>query len=220
MGKGLVVVVVVLIMCFAGTAWAYDNDDFQTRFAPLCSLTLNDEWGATIYEEFNFGDDSGELYAQANELSFTYSAMADWLDVSVAYCQLFAKNGNAWNQTNIPWLAGKLKWELLDMNMSNQSRFDYNRREQSDNGWIYKNCTVADLPFKLTSLEMQPYIYDEVCYDLDKGQLTWNESRFGVSFDMTEKIGLNLYYLLGHSYVGDDKWSRSHMAALSLSASF
>ncbi len=220
MAKRLVLAAVVTVFCFLTAAWAYDNDDFQVRLASATSFSLAEEISACLYEEFNFGDDAGELACQANELSVTYSGLADWLDITAAYCHLFSRSGDKYVRTYIPWMAGTVKWKMFGSDMSNMLRFDYNWREKADNGWIFKNCCVIRLPFKWTSLDIQPYFSDEVNYNSDQGALTWNEFRSGFSFKLTDKIGVDTYYMLGHSNSGNDTWSRSHTLATQINVSF
>ena len=218
--KALIFVIMIVLVVLSGTCLAADHDDFQARFASAFSFDLKENWGATIYEEFNFTDDASELSGQANELSVTYSGLADWFDLTGAYCQYFGKSGETWNQTNIPWIAGTIKWDMFGMDMSNKARFDYNRREGSEDGWLYKNDFTVTFPLKLTSYEIQPYLYDEVIYDFDTSRVSYNEFRSGVNSKLSEMVGLGVYYLLGHSKTVAGDWERAHMAAVQVNLSF
>ena len=109
---------------------------------------------------------------------------------------------------------------MLNMDMSNKMRFDYNRREMSDNGWVYKNDLAVNLPFKWTAYKIQPYLYDEIVYDFDVREVNYNEFRSGISVALSEKIGLGIYYLLGHNKTAAGDWTRFHMAAVQINLSF
>jgi len=88
-----------------------------------------------------------------------------------------------------------LKNKLLGLDVSDRSRFEYRARETSKDIWRYRNKLSIKLPFELAGLKLQPYLADEVFFDMnDKG---YNKNRLysGVSFKLCKNTTGDIYHV-------------------------
>ena len=197
----------------------------QYRYANSVSKNINDQWQVYLYQEQNFDGDSGhDIIGQYNEPGLVYSGFSKSFDLILAYGRGYGKSDGGWVGDNTFFLAGMYKWSLLNVDMSNKMRIEYNDRQGNlDDRWRYRNTFVVTLPLKVTRFEVQPFISDEPLYDFDAQYLTYNELRAGVNFKMTKHWSGSLYYMraMSHSNLPDDShWKTTPMVALSTGFSF
>ena len=74
-----------LVIMGSKTSLAFDDGDFQYWNTESASVKINDHWKFNIEEEFRFGDDASDFYYQHSDIGFSYSGLADWLDVGLNY---------------------------------------------------------------------------------------------------------------------------------------
>ncbi|UCC95870.1 MAG: DUF2490 domain-containing protein [Candidatus Omnitrophota bacterium] len=187
--------IVLFFTAFSGNCYAFDNGDFQYWNTESVSWKPNDDWKTTLEEEFRLGDDGGNLYYQHSDLSVTYSGFSPWFDLGLNYRHIFEKKDSKWKVENRPHLNATLKWELYDLGFSNRGRLEYRNRENADNFWRYRNKFTIKIPFKLTKLEIQPYIAGEIFYDFDVGTLNRNRLYSGFNFKLSKNLKANIFYL-------------------------
>ena len=200
---------------------ALDDGDFQSWSSVGASFDINKDWKCTFDEEFRIGDDAGELYYHHSDLGFVYKSFSDWIDLGFNYRQVFARDDSEseWTQENRPHLNITLKGKLFDLDVSNRGRFEYRDREDKKDLWRYRNKFTVKLPFELTELKLQPYLADEVFFDLDGDGFKTNRLYSGFSFKLSEKIKCGVYYLWQSSESGDD-WKDTNVLGAQLRFSF
>jgi len=196
----------------------------QYRYANTADKKINDQWSIYVYEEFNFDGDSGhDLIGQCNEIGATYSGFAPWFDLTPAYAKYFGKADGEWMGENIPYLAGTLKWEIMDVAMNNKMRIEFDERHALADRWRYRNAYTVTSPVTFTRFEIQPFVSDEIFYDFDAQYLTANELTAGINFKIIKQWRGSIYYLraMSQGKLSDGKhWKTTPMVAFSTSVSF
>ena len=191
------IVACICVGFLSGPCFAFDDGDFQWWTAAGASFDINKDWKCTFEEEFRLGDDGGELYYHHSDLGFVYGSLADWIDLGFNYRQIFARSDSAgeWKQENRPHLNVTLKAQVLDLDVSTRSRFEYRDREDREDHWRYRNKFTVKVPIELTELKLKPYVADEVFIPLNDDNVSANRVYAGVSFGILENMTGEVFYL-------------------------
>ncbi|MDP8254089.1 MAG: DUF2490 domain-containing protein [Candidatus Kaelpia aquatica] len=197
--KKIITVLIVVIGLFTTICFAFDNNDFQYWNTESISWKISDDWKAQLETEFRYGDNASDFYYQHSDIGLTYSGAAKWLDFGFNYRQIFEEKNSIWQYENVPHFNATLKWELLDYLFSNRMRFEYKNKEGSDNYWRYRNKITVKIPIKLTNLEIQPYIADEIFYDFDEEIFNKNRLYAGFNFRLFKHLKVETFYLWQNS---------------------
>ena len=215
------VVTLIAVLSISGTCFAFDDGDFQSWSSIGASFDINKDWKCTFEEELRLGDDAGELYYHHSDLGFVYKSLADWIDLGFNYRQVFARGDSEseWTQENRPHLNITFKGQLFDLDVSNRARFEYRDREDKKDLWRYRNKVTVKLPFEFTELKLQPYVADEVFFNLDGDGFKTNRVYSGFSFQLSESIKCNVFYLWQSSESGDD-WKDANVLGTQLKFNF
>ncbi len=212
-------VLIVLLLFFGSYSSAFDDGDFQYWNTESVSWKINDDWKAQFEVEFRYGDNASSFYYQHSDLGLTYSGIAEWLDLGFNYRQIFEEKSSIWRYENVPHFNATIKWKLSDFSFSNRGRLEYKNREKSDNYWRYRNKFTIKAPIKLTKLEIQPYLADEIFYDFDEEALNRNRFYGGCNLKLFKHIKVDIFYLL-QSSEKNNNWSDTHVLGTKLELSF
>lgn len=206
-------------LIFAGYSFAFDDGDFQYWNNESFSWKLNKYWKATLEEEFRFGDGGSDFYYQYTDAGVYYSGLASWLDVGFNYRHILEESKSSWKHENRPHLNATIKFNLAGFDLINRGRVEYRNREDKSDLWQYRNKFTVQLPFKLTRLEIQPYIADEIFVDFDIEELNRNRLYSGVSLKIFKNLKAEIYYLW-QSDKKKGKWSDLNILGTKLKFSF
>lgn len=190
---GLVLVVLSLnSICFA-----IDDGDFQYWSAWGTSVKLNDDWKVTVEEELRYSSDRGNIYYTHTDIGAVYSGLYDWLDLGVNYRLVHEESSSTeWRNENRPHFNITFKHTYKDIKLSNRSRLEFRDKEVSKDLWRYRNKSTAKFAeVQIAKLKLKPYLADEIFVDFGSAGFTRNRIYSGVSFDITEKVKGQVYYM-------------------------
>ena len=105
------------------------------------------------------------------------------------------------------------------LDFSDRSRFEYRDIEYGDDHWRYANKLEVNLPFELTRFKFRPYVADQVYINLDGRGFEKNRFYAGVSFELSENIESELYYVYQWGKILDH-WLELSALGLQLKLSF
>jgi hypothetical protein len=218
--KLIILVAIFFAFTFSKAAFSADDGDFQYWNTESFSWKMGDDWKGSLEEEFRFSDDAGDFTYQHSDLSFTYSGLADWLDVGVAYRHVFEKKKDgSWPRESRPHLNATIKGKLDDWAWSCRGRLEYRDKQAGEEGWRYRNKVSIKFPFKFTSLEIQPYVADEIFIDLDGDDFNRNRVYAGFSMKLFKNLKAEIYYLWQNSKKSGD-WNAVNVLGTKLKFSF
>jgi len=179
-----------------GICFAIDDSDFQYWSSASFSFDINKDWKAIVTEELRFIESAGNLAYHHTEAGFLYSGLADWLDLGFEYRQIYGKDSTgSWIEEHRPKLNAIIKGNLLGIDFTNRSRFEYRDRENKNDIWMYRNKLTLKFPMEVTSLKLKPYVADEVFFLLDDVDYTANRIYAGFSIDLAENLKGNIFYM-------------------------
>ena len=188
------------------TGFAFDNGDFQYWNTESLSYKINKDWKIGIEEEFRFGDDAGNFYYQHSDAGITYSGLAEWIDLGMNYRFVFEKKKGDWKYENRPHANVTLKHKLEGFKLSDRNRLEYRDKQDSKDGWRYRNKFTIKYPIKLENFEFSPYAADEIFVDFIEEKLDRNRLYGGIDFKLLKNLSLAIFYLWQASEK-DSKWT-------------
>lgn len=190
------VIFILAVLSAGNTCFGFDDEGFQYWSTTKASLDLDKDWKLGYEEEFRIGDDGGNLYYHHSDLGLVYKGLSRSIDLGVNYRQIQEKDGkDKWRPEYRPHFNVTLKNKLFGLDVSDRSRFEHRARETSKDIWRYRNKLSIELPFEFAALKLQPYLADEVFFDMnDKGYNT-NRLYSGVSFELSKNTTGDIYHL-------------------------
>lgn len=203
--------VLVSIAYHNETCFAFTDGDFQFWSTTGVSCNVNKDWKVAVEEKLKFVHDAGHLRYHHTDLGFTYKGLAEWIDLGFNFKQVFVElPDDDWSRENRPHfnITFKSRWGTLDI--SDRSRFEYRDIEYGNDRWRYSNKLEVNLPYELTRFKFRPYIADQVYINMDGSGFEKNRIYSGVSFELSEGIESELYYVY--------QWSKFFDQWLELSA--
>ena len=199
---------ITLAISFPKAGLALDDEDWQYWATANISTKLSDKWKANIEEESRRGDDMSNPYYNHTDVGFSYSGLTDWFDFSVNYRHIREEKSNDWKTEYRPHVNGTVKWKFLDFLFSDRSRFEFREREDSDEVWQYRNKLSVKPSISFTKYKLQPYVADETFFDSDSKELNRNRLYSGLSFNISEQLKGDIYYLWQRSKSSSSgKWT-------------
>ena len=188
--------VMAIVLLSFEACFGFDDGDFQYWNTTAFSFELNPDWKVTVEEELRFQDEASRLAYHHTDVGFVYSGLANWVDLGFNYRQAFVLDSkDEWITENRPHINVTFKGNLSGLAISNRSRFEFRDVNAGDDTWRYRNKLTIKFPQKFTSLELQPYIADEVFINFNHGGYTTNRLYAGASCKLIGNLKGAIYYL-------------------------
>jgi len=137
----------------------------------------------------------------------------------VNYRGIFEQKSNVWKYENRPHLNITLKYTLNDIKMSNNSRFEFRIRDDSEDKIRYRNMTTVKFPAKWSRFEIQPYLADEIFLDEESIEMIRNRLYAGFSGVITKNLKADVFYVWESNKATDD-WIDVNVLGTKLNLSF
>lgn len=202
----------------AVTAFAYGDGDWQLWITGDMEGKPSEKWKVKVEEEFRYGSNLKEFYYQHTDCGLTRK-LTDWFNLGLNYRQIYEKKEGVWQQENRPHINGTFKWKWLDFEFEDRNRFEYRIREGKKSSWRYRNRLALGFPVKLTKLDIQPYLADEIFVDFDEGELNRNRFYVGFKAKLIKYLKADIFYLHQMSKKSGD-WTQYNVIGAKLKAEF
>jgi len=218
--KQAVLLASVLILFFCGTAYAYDDGDFQVWNTNGQDFKINEELKLTLEEEFRWADNANEFfyhhYDIAASLAFNKSTT-----FGGGYRHIYNLNNGKFKLENQPYLIASVSWQNHGFTLDSRNRMEYRHVKSSDDSWRYRNKITLKPPWKFTKIQIQPYLADEIFIAFGNSQEEFNQNRFaaGFSLRLMERLKAELYYMLASIKKTGD-WNDVNVLGVKLKLSF
>jgi hypothetical protein len=216
----LKLVLMVLILSFGVSAYAYKDGDFQVWNTDAQELKINKDYKITSEEEFRWGNGAREFYYQHYDLGLTRTLNKYW-NVSGGYRHVLSLNKGKWKVENEPYMAAALSWDMAGFKLEDRSRLEYRHFDYKADAWRYRNKFTVKLPWKFTGLNIQPFLSDEGFARFEKIN-QFGENRFyaGLAMDLTKDIKAEVYYLLDSAKNDKKQWIASNVLGTKIKIAF
>lgn len=191
--KILLFVVLILLSGYY-LAYAYDNGDFQIWNQDVLEKKINDDTKIVFEDEIRFGDNANDFYYYHYDIAVVRSLNKAW-DVGLSYRHIYEKKNGKFKLENEPNVSAVYKWGICGFSLSNRSRLEYRHFDYQQDNWRYRNMITVKAPWKWTSLQIQPYIANDIFMSSSGASLNNNRFYSGLGLNITKNLKGDIYYL-------------------------
>jgi hypothetical protein len=127
---------------------------------------LNEKTSAHVKQGFQWKENAGELKTVFTDFGLKFKTTG-WLTLGAFYRQQFDEtdDGEDWREENRPYLDTTLKWKWKNVQFSNRNRVEYRMRGHKEDVFRYRNRMTELFGARISPLELQPYLAQEVFLD-------------------------------------------------------
>jgi Protein of unknown function (DUF2490) len=231
MGKRLgAVAVCFMVVGFSLSARATDNPYY--RYTNSFTKAINQDWSISLYTEFdtyNFNEthaptNSHDLHAINPELTANYAGAAPWVDLGAGIGYWDSKSNGSWEDSTYPIVYATFKKTMFGLEFSDRNRLDAEIPEHyKGEGPVYRNAFTIATEKKWTSLELQPFVSNEIFYNFRAKYMSDNQAFVGFNFKITKDIHSSLSFMMDSSHMREadgDHWKKTPIVILSTSVNF
>ena len=208
-----------LLLSFATPCFAYPDGDWQAWLSTSVEGKTSDKkWKVKLEEEVRIGENVSEIFYNHTDFGATYKVV-DFFSLGLNYRQVFGRSKGKWIPEYRPYIHGTFHLKLLDFALDNRNRLEYRIFKDKKDVWRYRNKTTLTFPWKWTSLEIQPYVADEIFIDTERGRVNRNRLYGGIKFKLMEHLKAQTFYLW-QANESKGKWFDANVIGVKLKVGF
>lgn len=177
---------------------------------------LNDNWTWKVAPQVRFENHFSEHHYTHFELGLSYKLSA-WFGIAPSYRHVLTRGSADWNTEKRPQLDLNLSRKWLGLNWSDRNRFEFRFRDSGESV-RYRNKLTAKFP-QWRVMDIQPYVANEIFYDLKAESLNKNRIYAGASAPVFQDLRVEIGYIR-ESNKGQDDWSGFNVLWTSLKYGF
>ena len=199
-------ILATIILTFSRPLYAYNDNDFQYWPQVGLKASLAKRWKLTADTQFRFGNNASDLYNTFAEVGGKY-APYDFFSAGLSFRYSYTKGSNGTLTAHSeyrPIIIGWLSHDFGPVKLVDRSRFEYRATEIFPNTWWYRNRLDIILPIILQSVELRPYIANEIFVNLTDGTFPQNRLYAGFRFSIVENFETDFYY--NRFFLKANKW--------------
>ncbi|MHC4759132.1 MAG: DUF2490 domain-containing protein [Planctomycetota bacterium] len=160
---------------------------------------LNDDLLVTVDQEIKTGRESDNIHLYNLEVGIIRKGITDWLDIGLNFKKEYIKVAGKYRHENRLHLNFYTKGKLFGLDSINRTRIEYRDRELLKDVFRLRNGLKIKLPYKLTALELQPFLAEEFFLNLngdgpEGSGINQNRLYAGFSFEPAKDVTFRLYY--------------------------
>lgn len=211
--------IVGLILALAAQAHAYDDHDFQIWNTDTEELKINDHWKVSTEQEFRWGDNASELFYQHYDVGAFYS-FTKWFSAGGGYRHVLTKSKGKYGIEQEPYIHITVAGEAAGFKLESRNRFEYDHFDHQTDFGRYRNKFTLKFPWKVTALEVQPFVADELFLRFMKSD-AFTQNRFfaGFALSVTKNFKGELYYMLQSAKSGE-VWKDANVFGVKMKIGF
>ncbi|MCX5706486.1 MAG: DUF2490 domain-containing protein [Candidatus Omnitrophica bacterium] len=214
------ILILGLVFFLTVGAYAYDDGDFQVWNIENQEFNLTKKSKLALEEEFRWGDNAHDFYYHHYDIGFIYD-LNKYLNIGAGYRQVYEKKSGKFKEENEPYIMATLFAELAGWKFDSRNRLEYRHFDYQGDLWRYRNKLAARFPWKFTKLEIQPFLADEIFFNLNGLDLNQNRFFSGLGFSLFKNIKGEIYYMLQSiKSSGACIWSDANVLGTKLKVSF
>ncbi len=178
---------------------------------------LDEQWTVHSQSKAVLRDNFSEFLGGYTGMGLSYQLTEHW-NARAGYRHVWADSGEEWLQESRPYAEAAYARSIEGFRVKNRGRFEYRAFDfEKDDMLRYRNQLAVEAPWKLTALELQPFVEEEVFYSVDEERIDMNRLGAGLAWRPLEGFKLKFGYRWTYFRSGEDFVSRNVLTtALSL----
>ena len=217
------------------SAMAYTDGDSQLWMKFGASGKMDCGVKLAVDEEIRLGDDMKEYYYSETALSASYDVLS-FMSLGAGFVEcterkekvLYDAKGNAavdhyFRPEHMPRVEATFKQKVAGWGLDDRLRVEYRMKEDTQDYFRYRNRIRAKSPWKISPLEVNPYVAYEIFLSDLPDDVDWvvDRQRFyaGLGMKLMKNLDGGLYYLKQIDWKSGD-WVETNVLGVELTASF
>jgi len=196
--KRVFIVAGIIVLTVILKGLTYGDGDWQYWNTESIKVNLKENVGVYVEEEFRFGDGISKFYYQHSQIQLNFK-INNWFTLAQAYRQIFelyTKSGtdDDWFTEYRAMLNGTIKWKWRDFKFKDRVRVAYRMFDiKKDEVWRFRNKLTIQTPWKWTSLNINPWIAEEIFLEEKKG-IYRNRFYMGIKLKLMKHLEGDIFY--------------------------
>ena len=186
----------VVILLAAKCCFAYTGPNPRNSNIKAGTVKLDRSWNLTFDHDYIAGDNDEDLCFTHSDMGLVYKGLMDGLELGVNYTQVYERtDAEPWKAIDRPHMNVTLHGQILALDVSSASRFEYRDQETQKDFWRYRNKFAVKFPSLLKAVKLQPYLAHDFFVDLTStSDFARNGLSSGISFKLSRNLTGDFYY--------------------------
>jgi hypothetical protein len=173
--------IILLVFLWCNISFANYDGDWQFRAQGIINKDFNDKYRLQIGQQTHFGKEntSHHLFKSITDLGFWY-----WVNkhiiINIDYKQEYTREEKTWFLEKRPHFIIRIRWEVMEFRIETKNRLEFRFKEDSNFENRYRNRIWIRKPIRCFGLIFQPYIMDELFFNLHSDGFNRNRISLGI----------------------------------------
>lgn len=208
---------ILLLVCFFSSG-VHAEDDWGSSYNLLLKYKLNEDWFVVSRSNLSFRDDNEQLFLGYTGASLGYQINRHW-SARLGYRYARFRIGEDWRTEQRPMAEMYFADMLSGWRLTSRSRAEFRFPDWRDNDVRLRQEFTVTAPWKLTALEMKPFIEDEIFYSTRNHWVEANWATIGLSFFPLENTKVKFGYRHNRQRIGG-KFMTRHTLVVGMNVFF
>lgn len=187
---------IIAFVLLSNVCFGSASQGFQYWNSDDITFDINKDWQFTVSQEERLCNGGGNLYYEHTDFGFMRKNVTPWLDLGFNYRLIYEKNNaDHMKPENYPYVDTILKTKFFGCDLSDRSRIAFRDRTNQDDLWQYRNKITLKFPVELTSWKLQPFISEELFFDLEQQGLYKSWFIPGFNFPVSKNLTCEISWL-------------------------
>lgn len=219
---------VAMLICLAAATPAfaspkYKDGDWQLWNDETLKAKINDQFGVYVEQEFRWGNNISQYYYEHTHLQLDWKPLS-WLTIAPAFREIYELNSKEiWYAEHEPQLNISGNWKIFEnWTFDARARIEYRIFNDPTKSDIWRNRDKFTLksPWKLTPLNLNPYIADEIFIQENQDGLSENRLWIGLGMQFFKNLKGDISYIWREVHQSDNSWLESNVIQAQLKFEF
>ncbi len=187
---------VVAILLMANSCLAFTGANPRNFGLKAGTIKLNQYWRLTFEQDY-IADDLGEdIRFTQSDMGLVCRPMVDWLELGINYRRIYERTeADPYKAVNRPHMNFNIRGQILALDVSSASRFEYQSSETQKGFWRCRNKFTVRFPSLFAAIKLQPYVSSDFFADLtDTSDCTGRGFSSGASLRLSRNLTGDFYY--------------------------
>jgi hypothetical protein len=201
----------ILVLCFlllplSGAIHAVTDEGASHNL--ILKYSLSEKWFLISRSNMATRNNNEDRFISYTGLGVGYQLNKQW-SLRAGYRHFWFRPGDTWLEENRPYFEGYFADYWSGFRVTNRSRAEVRLFDYKDDDVRFRNEITIEAPWKLTALELQPYLEEEFFYGFDQSEFEANWLGGGFSWKPLDGVKLKLGYRWVYQRVGENWLNRN-----------
>jgi len=203
------------VLCGSAVTLPAADADWGAMHHVSIGIGLREDWYLVSRVLVSSRDDFGEYHAYTVGIGLGYR-MTDTIHLRAGYRQNRTSLPGQWVREDRPYIEFAHQFDWGGIGIRNRGRMEFRKIPGVRKETRYRHQLIVEAPWKLTRLQLQPYLEEELFYSLDQDRVAMNWMSAGIAWKVSAHLKLRLAYRWVTQRAGSS-WIHRHNLVTGLS---